>query len=273
MKQITLDVGSVFGRLTVIGNCMSGRFSAAICRCECGTVKTVRRHSLTKEHKPTRSCGCLALEAARVALRCDRGSSFESPEAAAAHRKQWLKEYAKQYDARPEQRVKRNLQNANRLAAMTQDEKERQRELHRASSAKPERKAKAKLANAAYTKKPGVAEKIKLRTREWLANKYQNDPLWLANYRQYHATRYALPEVRARQKETTRILFLDPLVREKNAKASEAARKVAKQTLSDTYVRSVITQGLSLRAKDVPSELIPVMREKLKISKFLRETK
>ncbi len=161
MKQITLEVGSVFGRLTVIGNCMSSRFSAAICRCECGTVKTIRRHSLTKEHKPTRSCGCLALEAARVALRCDRGSSFESPEAAAAHRKQWKKTYAKQYDARPEQREKRNRQKKEWLAAMTPQERERQLALRKKASAKPERMEKKKLADKSYQENPANKERIK----------------------------------------------------------------------------------------------------------------
>lgn len=273
MKQITLDVGSVYGRLTVIGNRMMGRYSAAICKCECGNIKTIKRWSITSAKKPTRSCGCLALEAARVALKCDRGSSFESPEHAAAHRKQWRKEYAKKYDARPEQREKRNRQRIEWLAAMTMAEKERQRELHRLSRAKPERKAKAKLAYAAYRKKPEVAEKIKVRTKEWFTNKYQSDPLWVETYRQYCANRNALPEVKARQKETTRIRFLDPLVRQRNAEASAAARDVAKQTLSDTYVRRVITQGLSLRAKDVPGELILAMREKLNISRFIKELK
>lgn len=164
-KQITLAAGAVFGRLTVIGNCMLGRYSAAICKCECGNTKTVRRWSLTSAKKPTLSCGCLALEAARIALKCDRGSSFESPEAYEKHRKAWCKEYAKKYDARPEQRIKRNQQKKEWLAAMTDEDRRRQRDLVRSSRSKPEQKSKITEAQKAYRTKPENAERIKQRLK------------------------------------------------------------------------------------------------------------
>lgn len=53
-----------FGKLTVIERDLSKKGGAAywICKCECGTIKSIRGSNLTKTKNPTKSCGCLIKE-------------------------------------------------------------------------------------------------------------------------------------------------------------------------------------------------------------------
>lgn len=57
MQKRTFEIGKVFGRLTVI-ELLPGT-GMVKCKCECGTVKKVRKSSL---RGTTRSCGCLNKE-------------------------------------------------------------------------------------------------------------------------------------------------------------------------------------------------------------------
>ena len=61
IKDLT---GQKFGRLTVIKRDLERTGGAAywICKCDCGTIKSIRGSSLTTDQKPTRSCGCLNKE-------------------------------------------------------------------------------------------------------------------------------------------------------------------------------------------------------------------
>ena len=54
--------GKTFGSLYVIERDLSKNYPKPywICRCECGTIKSIRGNHLTAKTKPTRSCGCLA---------------------------------------------------------------------------------------------------------------------------------------------------------------------------------------------------------------------
>lgn len=61
MRQMANLKDRVFGRLTVIDR-VADNPNFVICKCECGTVCTVRAANLTKAVKPTRSCGCLRRE-------------------------------------------------------------------------------------------------------------------------------------------------------------------------------------------------------------------
>ena len=64
MRQTLHLKDRVFGRLTVIDR-VAGNPNFVVCRCECGTICTVRVSNLTKAVKPTRSCGCLRRETSR----------------------------------------------------------------------------------------------------------------------------------------------------------------------------------------------------------------
>lgn len=61
MRHMENLLGRRFGRLTVIGD--AERHGYVVCRCDCGSLTTIRRGSLTKSLNPTRSCGCLHREA------------------------------------------------------------------------------------------------------------------------------------------------------------------------------------------------------------------
>ena len=50
-----IEINDTFGLLKVIG--LDGK--DAICECKCGTIKRIRKGSLTKKKDPTKSCGCL----------------------------------------------------------------------------------------------------------------------------------------------------------------------------------------------------------------------
>lgn len=55
-----MKIGDRFGKLTVID--FDGRY--AICKCECGNIKSIRKTSLTIKKCPTRSCGCIQKQVA-----------------------------------------------------------------------------------------------------------------------------------------------------------------------------------------------------------------
>lgn len=72
MKSIT--VGTVFGRLTVVGigdpvyqKC-GKLMTTSNCRCECGTVKTIKNARLKNGY--TKSCGCLRVDVSTKNLDC-----------------------------------------------------------------------------------------------------------------------------------------------------------------------------------------------------------
>lgn len=56
-----MNIGDRFGRLTVVG--FDG--TRAVCQCDCGNLKKIRKTSLTHSTEPTRSCGCIQVEVAR----------------------------------------------------------------------------------------------------------------------------------------------------------------------------------------------------------------
>lgn len=63
--------GKIFGYLTVLEQDTSRPKGGAkywICRCKCGTVKSIRGSNLTSRVRPTRSCGCLAKEKASAQM-------------------------------------------------------------------------------------------------------------------------------------------------------------------------------------------------------------
>ncbi len=55
-----MNINDRFGKLTVIG--FDGKY--AICQCECGNTKNIRKTSLTSKKCPTKSCGCIQKQAA-----------------------------------------------------------------------------------------------------------------------------------------------------------------------------------------------------------------
>lgn len=55
-----MKIGDRFGKLTVIG--FDGMY--AICKCDCGNTKSIRKASLTLKKSPTKSCGCIQKQVA-----------------------------------------------------------------------------------------------------------------------------------------------------------------------------------------------------------------
>lgn len=55
-----MKIGDRFGKLTVIG--FDGKY--AICKCDCGNTKSIRKTSLTSKNCPTKSCGCIQKQVA-----------------------------------------------------------------------------------------------------------------------------------------------------------------------------------------------------------------
>jgi hypothetical protein len=78
-------VGERFGRLVVVGEAGStrGRCSLWLCRCDCGSEKTVRGAALTGGR--TKSCGCLLAD-----LRASQRAETEKKEAEAKERRKAL---------------------------------------------------------------------------------------------------------------------------------------------------------------------------------------
>lgn len=62
LKEIV--VGDVFGRLTVREYLRTekGKGKIWLCECVCGTFREIPRNYLTRQNKPSRSCGCLFRE-------------------------------------------------------------------------------------------------------------------------------------------------------------------------------------------------------------------
>ena len=57
-------IGSRFGRLLVIAQAPTVRYTRWRCRCDCGAEVIVSRNSLQQGY--TRSCGCLRADQARI---------------------------------------------------------------------------------------------------------------------------------------------------------------------------------------------------------------
>ncbi len=77
-RPVCVQVGNRFGRLVVIGLApprgkQKNRKSWLV-RCECGTLKTVEQGNLTRNRRPTRSCGCLQGKLTKH-NHCSNGSS------------------------------------------------------------------------------------------------------------------------------------------------------------------------------------------------------
>ncbi len=73
--------GQVFGRLTVFGmHCKSSQGGIMwLCRCRCGNWIITSSGHLTKQNKPTTSCGCLWAERQRQSV-MTHGESVATPE-------------------------------------------------------------------------------------------------------------------------------------------------------------------------------------------------
>lgn len=82
-------IGQRFGRLVVVSQAPTLRYTQWRCRCDCGNECTVSRQLLMMGERGTRSCGCLHREAARR-------NSWAGGKASAAR---WRKEPAQRYDA------------------------------------------------------------------------------------------------------------------------------------------------------------------------------
>ena len=63
LKDLT---GQTFGLLYVLERDNTKKYSKPywVCRCKCGTIKSIRGNHLTAKNNPTRSCGCLAKQSA-----------------------------------------------------------------------------------------------------------------------------------------------------------------------------------------------------------------
>jgi hypothetical protein len=60
MRQLTIEKGDKFGKLTVIREVAKiGHYRAFKLKCECGNTTTVKLNALRKKKRPTLSCGCL----------------------------------------------------------------------------------------------------------------------------------------------------------------------------------------------------------------------
>jgi hypothetical protein len=63
MRKYEDEVGSKFGRLTIVAYAEGGHPRKVVCRCDCGVVKTILRASVITGN--TSSCGCLNLDKIR----------------------------------------------------------------------------------------------------------------------------------------------------------------------------------------------------------------
>ena len=61
-------IGQRFGRLVVLSQAATMRYSMWRCRCDCGNEATVSRQMLMMGERGTRSCGCLRREQQRANL-------------------------------------------------------------------------------------------------------------------------------------------------------------------------------------------------------------
>ena len=56
------NLGKIFGRLTVKESYVKNKRRYYLCECSCGVIKEIRKDSIIKKEKATRSCGCLKKE-------------------------------------------------------------------------------------------------------------------------------------------------------------------------------------------------------------------
>ena len=56
------NLGKIFGRLTVKESYVKNKRQYYLCECSCGVIKEIRKDSIIKKEKATRSCGCLKKE-------------------------------------------------------------------------------------------------------------------------------------------------------------------------------------------------------------------
>lgn len=61
---IGVEIGERFGRLVVVSRFCGGKHAKMLCRCDCGTERTVRVNELRRGK--SRSCGCLQRETSRA---------------------------------------------------------------------------------------------------------------------------------------------------------------------------------------------------------------
>ena len=55
-----MKIGDRYEKLTIID--FNGKY--AVCKCECGNIKSIRKTSLTSKKCPTKSCGCIQKQVA-----------------------------------------------------------------------------------------------------------------------------------------------------------------------------------------------------------------
>jgi hypothetical protein len=77
---IKLTTGDKFGRLTVVALAGSSpsKQHLWVCKCACGNTCTVTAAALNNKARPTKSCGCLRVEACQIARRGLKGASGQS---------------------------------------------------------------------------------------------------------------------------------------------------------------------------------------------------
>lgn len=66
MRALKIEIGSVYGRLTVLGHSKTGKKRMLVCICKCGVKKKIRIDHLTSGRVV--SCGCSRLEKATARL-------------------------------------------------------------------------------------------------------------------------------------------------------------------------------------------------------------
>lgn len=56
------NIGKTFGRLTIKDYFVKNRRQYYLCECSCGIIKEIRKDSVVKDKRATRSCGCIKKE-------------------------------------------------------------------------------------------------------------------------------------------------------------------------------------------------------------------
>lgn len=89
--------GKRFGRLLVVSFSHMKNGSNWNCVCDCGQDRTINVSGLTRKSKPTRSCGCLAKEAAASAI-AEKGTNYKHGHAANGRRSRALSIWSGMHD-------------------------------------------------------------------------------------------------------------------------------------------------------------------------------
>ena len=79
MAKPKIKIGEKFNRLTIINEYSRNGKRLALCRCECGTEKEIKKCKVTSGE--TKSCGCLVAEASRKTINEIRKTRILSPAA------------------------------------------------------------------------------------------------------------------------------------------------------------------------------------------------